>query len=534
MISVLIVDDEHLIRSLIRRSIPWAEHGMEVIGEAADGEEALAFIKERQPQIAIVDINIPFINGLELARTVYEEKYSTNVIFLTGYRNFAYAKKAVTYHVFDYLLKPLNVNDALAVLDRLCQKIEKEQQLHKYVRDMEHRDDKGQHLFREQYLHRLAFGRPVQNSQKTIGDMRSMDILLQPENLLTLVAEVGIDEDNSDSGLYVYAVYNMLGEIMSEEPGFSNVTGFTNVDDSVIMLCNAETGAEESVRRIWQRLLKTVREYFTFNIFAGVSQRFSGFDGIPESVRSAMEAIEKRFYSKDDTLFFAEPHNRMSALQNFPSSVDLERIQMCVNVGDWDGGAEAIRNAFQQMREQQWKDSFCRTLGMSILAVLYSLAMKFQIPGDALSAGDQPLAEKIDTCLTCEELEELLLTCYNQLREQICKVRPISDLISRALDYINKNYCTSTLSLGDIAASVYAAPAYISSLFKKEMGMSVMEYVMVKRMKKAAEIISAEPRMCLRDVSEQVGYTDPYYFSRSFKKYYGFPPSKFSASNNMN
>ena len=70
MISVLIVDDEYLIRSLIRNSVRWEAYGMEVVGEAGDGESALSFIRTFQPQIALVDINMPILNGLELAQKV--------------------------------------------------------------------------------------------------------------------------------------------------------------------------------------------------------------------------------------------------------------------------------------------------------------------------------------------------------------------------------------------------------------------------------------------------------------------------------
>ena len=107
MISVLIVDDEYLIRSLIRNSISWTEFGMEVVGEAGDGEEALAFIAAHQPQIALVDINMPILNGLELAQKVQERHYRTRIIFLTGYRDFEYAKQACDLGAFAYLLKPI-------------------------------------------------------------------------------------------------------------------------------------------------------------------------------------------------------------------------------------------------------------------------------------------------------------------------------------------------------------------------------------------------------------------------------------------
>ena len=89
------------------------------------------------------------------------------------------------------------------------------------------------------------------------------------------------------------------------------------------------------------------------------------------------------------------------------------------------------------------------------------------------------------------------------------------------------NYTSSDLSLKKIAAAVFAAPAYVSSLFKKEMGLSVTEYITVCRMQRAAELLHSRPDSSLTAISEQVGYTDPYYFSRCFKRYYGVTPSKF-------
>ena len=118
-ISVLIVDDEYLIRSLIRNSVRWEAYGMEVVGEAGDGESALSFIRTFQPQIALVDINMPILNGLELAQKVREGNYKTHIIFLTGYRDFEYAKQAVTYQAFDYLLKPIDADELAETLIRL-------------------------------------------------------------------------------------------------------------------------------------------------------------------------------------------------------------------------------------------------------------------------------------------------------------------------------------------------------------------------------------------------------------------------------
>ena len=182
-ISVLIVDDEYLIRSLIRNSVRWEAYGMEVVGEAGDGESALSFIRTFQPQIALVDINMPILNGLELAQKVREGNYKTHIIFLTGYRDFEYAKQAVTYQAFDYLLKPIDADELAETLIRLSGQIAREQRLLDHVQKIEKQSDRGKRLLRERFLRRLVFGRMHMTQQQLTEQMRRLEISLEPRNL---------------------------------------------------------------------------------------------------------------------------------------------------------------------------------------------------------------------------------------------------------------------------------------------------------------------------------------------------------------
>lgn len=125
-----------------------------------------------------------------------------------------------------------------------------------------------------------------------------------------------------------------------------------------------------------------------------------------------------------------------------------------------------------------------------------------------------------------EEGLQIFREFFRQLREEQAP-EAVSKLVHMAKEHIQQNYTSSDLSLKKIAAAVFAAPAYVSSLFKKEMGLSVTEYITVCRMQRAAELIHSRPDSSLTAISEQVGYTDPYYFSRCFKQYYGVTPSKF-------
>ena len=107
-----------------------------------------------------------------------------------------------------------------------------------------------------------------------------------------------------------------------------------------------------------------------------------------------------------------------------------------------------------------------------------------------------------------EEGLQIFREFFRQLREEQAP-EAVSKLVHMAKEHIQQNYTSSDLSLKKIAAAVFAAPAYVSSLFKKEMGLSVTEYITACRMQRAAELLHSRPDSSLTAVSEQVGYTDP-------------------------
>ena len=122
MLKVLIVDDEMLIRKRLRYGFEWEELGFIIEGEAEDGAKALEMMMENKYDVAIVDIAMPGLNGVELTKELRNRQCNTEIIFLTGHSDFQYAKQAITYGVFDYILKPINEDEFVASLLRLKEK----------------------------------------------------------------------------------------------------------------------------------------------------------------------------------------------------------------------------------------------------------------------------------------------------------------------------------------------------------------------------------------------------------------------------
>ena len=114
--QVLIADDEPIIREGIRDAVDWEALGMEVVAEAEDGEEALELALSQPIDIMLVDMNMPFLDGIGLMKRMKEERPECRFVIITGHDEFAYAQEAIRLGVKDYILKPVNADHLIQVL----------------------------------------------------------------------------------------------------------------------------------------------------------------------------------------------------------------------------------------------------------------------------------------------------------------------------------------------------------------------------------------------------------------------------------
>lgn len=116
MLKIIIAEDEEIIRQGLVRTLPWSDYNAEIVGEAADGKEALSLIRRIHADVVITDIRMPRLSGLELARILHESGSSPRIIFLTSYADFTYAQQAIRLGAADYLLKPVDEAELAKVL----------------------------------------------------------------------------------------------------------------------------------------------------------------------------------------------------------------------------------------------------------------------------------------------------------------------------------------------------------------------------------------------------------------------------------
>ena len=137
MYQIMLVEDEALVRESMAQNTNWEKFGFAPPHVFENGRQAADHLETVLPDVVITDICMPFLDGLELAKLVYERFPETIVVVLTGFSEFSYAQKAIRYHVHDYLLKPVDPDELEASIRRAMRQIEAERKLEELARTTE-------------------------------------------------------------------------------------------------------------------------------------------------------------------------------------------------------------------------------------------------------------------------------------------------------------------------------------------------------------------------------------------------------------
>ena len=116
---IILVDDEEEVRKSIIKKIDWQSAGFQVVGDAENGQDALEKIEALKPEVVLTDIRMPYMDGLTLAGKLRQKYPSIKLVIFSGFDDFEYAKQAIKLNVIEYILKPVNVEELTAILQKI-------------------------------------------------------------------------------------------------------------------------------------------------------------------------------------------------------------------------------------------------------------------------------------------------------------------------------------------------------------------------------------------------------------------------------
>ncbi len=527
MIKVFLAEDEYIVREGIKNKVPWTENGYEFCGEASDGELALPMIDKACPDILITDIKMPFMDGLELARLVKAKHPEIEIVFLTGYAEFDYAKEAIKLGAAEYLSKPVGSNEiieALAPIKRKIEEREQEKEMLQFYRDEMRENterDKGD-LFAD-----LVSG--AGHTAELLQRAKDMDIDLVASCYSILL--LNVKSDHHEQVEYSKSVLDMFSEV-DELCREGNPITFSQSQDgkAYIFKGDSETGLNEYIDDFVESIKEKFDRHAHIGYFGGISEAVMRLGELPRCYESAQRAFAHRYLIEENKI-----------IRNSDISVAFNEVgesELVVpNQLDRTGFLEFLKlGSVDEVRF--FVEDFFMGLGNSAIK---SLLMRQYVVVDAfLKVSDfvKEVGGDIEKLEQVNERKETLAT-EDGAREYLCRImetavleresvsrdkngRRVADIIS----YIEENYANEELGLNMVAEHMNFSPNHLSAIFSQETGQTLIKYLTDIRIKKAKELLKCTS-MKAAEICEAVGYKDAHYFSYLFKKNVGMSPMEF-------
>lgn len=530
MLKVFLAEDEFIIREGIKNNIDWQAHGYEFCGEASDGELAFPLIQKTRPDILITDIKMPFVDGLALSRLVKKELPETEIIILSGYEEFDYAKEAIQIGVARYLLKPINGETLLQEIDSVAEIIlgkQKEKEIReKYQKEMEENSLRDQ---MDLFQHLVTGDCSMEELLSVAG---KLDLkIMAPWYSIVLLKIQSMKHDYEEYSGSIVVVDERIVKLAEPE----HVLIFDRALEGRAFLFKADS--EEELLAYQKEYLGDVKEvlsgYANLRYFGGIGTPVNRLREIPASFEDASHAFAHRYLVAESCILDSRLLMQEGAVEQEDfriSAVNLEQIdrtkmQEFLRTGDLDEVVYFVDEFFGKldggaMKSRIFRQYITMDAYFSIVDFLKGLGLQ----KDEIEAPDQDSSILQDEKNAMEYIVRIMDKAL-VLRERKASSR-YEDVVSEVIHYIENNYAQEELSLNLLASHVNFSPNHLSMIFSQQTGQTLIRYLTDYRMNRAKELLRCSSKKS-SVISMEVGYKDPHYFSYLFKKTQGMTPTQY-------
>lgn len=495
-IKMLIVDDEPIISQGLRMTIPWASYGVEVIGEAYNGKEATEILLKEEVDIVLTDVRMPEMDGIQLAQFIKERMPHIQVIIISGYDEFDYAREALRYQVKDYLLKPVDIDELVAKVKELKESIlhERVQRANEYK--IEIRDTLSKLILTPQ-LHFSYVNQDLLQGRKycvVVSEIPNYAALAKTQRTENL------DEMREEWD-------RKLSQVFKEA-----VTFFVHANVHVLVV--------PSDGLVQEALKNTLLESGLELVF-GISSLFEDPSDVSKAYKQGVEALATKELTNENVLFYKE---KKTVLPN----IDYTFLYETLFNYDFKVLEENVNDIFENMKLGQYSlidmRDFCYELNIKIEQKLQGL-----LSVESLDDVTYQVTHELDLHFynTSDCLKEVMLSdlqMWIQVLEEENQGKK-SWSVEKAIKYIGENFYRD-LKASEVANEIHITHNYFSMIFKKELGKSFNDYLNDLRIEKAMQLLT-ETSDRVYEIATEVGYSEYKYFVQVFRKRTGMTPTDY-------
>ncbi|MBD2871103.1 response regulator [Paenibacillus arenilitoris] len=540
--QLLLVDDEANVVDGLADTLPWHELGIAKVFKAYSGVEALEILKTNPVDILISDIRMPGMTGLELLARVRRSWKKIKCILLSGHAEFAYAQQAIAHETYDYLLKPVGDEEIMAKVGGAIKALSEERDETRFRQRMARAFQESLPKLRGELLNELLQGLKYAPDRLT-DKLESLKLNIAHDESFALMLvrlEGHLPKlDFYSLSLMEYAVANMAEELFKDSFRLWNcksVHGYLVFVVTVPEEKRETFGSPEHFARTAEGELQQKAAQLQLSVShylkGSASVLMNKWGAFPHDVKRLYEDVLmalRRQVGNESELFVEVSGNPAQ-----PPVRSLQRLHeppMLVHLlesGNFDLAREKLTAVWEELN-QNWANSPEHVLEVffSVYASFSSFAHKngrelADVIGSALADVSGLMPGRSASSLYGWMFEALQLLRQSMENE----TRNDRDITVNQIKQFVQKHLVDDVSLQAIADDLYMHPVHVSRVFKLETGENLSDYVLRLKMELAASML-ADPSLKSYEIALKLGYQNPNYFNKVFKKYYSLTPQEY-------
>jgi len=522
-LKALLIDDESNILKNLELVMPWEELQIDIVGLAKNGVAALELAKEHKPDIIFSDIRMPVMDGISFLEELRKLDQEAEVVMLTGYQDFEYARSVIRYGVRDYILKPINYDELTAVLTRIAGSIRAERQ----QRIMEEkRLGKAMSLAYEKLLYDILMGYSVPDSA-----FLQHDVERPYENSRFMMLLADFDDyshkcrssNDTERKLWNSAARNVLQEALIQEGLHYAVLQLREGEWCVLIeLPQEASGIAAERARGWALILQqAVADNVKINLSIGVHPDLIELQQLPAIVKLLQKTVHLAADKDRSIILTSEEVSSDDDLNTlWKPAEELVSALKQNDRGEVEKKLERLQKQFKAVSNR----SLARVEKMSHFIVLHLLREMRQL--DVLSeAKEAEIWSHMEQAGRVKDMIAVIRQIVDESLASSMSKKQGHVMMHAAKDYIHRNLARD-MSIDELSDFLGISSSYFSMLFKGHFGCTFVEYVTSERIELAKSLLLMTDKS-VTEIGRSVGYVERRYFNKVFQKLTGEIPSEY-------
>lgn len=475
MYYMIVVDDEKIICDGLNKFISNKCKDFSVVNSFYNARTALAYVKDNPVDLILTDIKMPDMTGLEFAEEIRKFNTDVQIIFLSGFRNFDYAQKAIQRNVFSYLLKPIDNSELLSELNRVAKRIAQIKEAQTVKKQNEELIESS----RERFFVEVLFGAP--DNSLLQEKFEKLYINADFETVFCNIVSFDLDKEMSEIA-WDYSTEDLKAAVKNyfyEEN--KKILYSLWLDQNQLLLIHNDSDLE-----------------FSFN---GLSQWFEENFNMDISFINSFECTGIAALSKFS--FHEDAVNSLSRT----GTARISLLNTYIKLSLYNEAQVLFNSLLQEYSDRNKEDRLSQ-----IKKIFDIIAPDQNIDMIELRQSPNPHATYL------RFFERIIASNKSKQQKEF-------NIIKKIKEYVSQNYA-SNITLEEIGAQLFMNPVYLCRYFKQQTGENFSSYLLSIRMVNAIRLLK-DGNYKIYEIANMVGYQNPRHFAKQFKLFTGYTPKQY-------